>query len=231
MLILFLIVFGILFYMEGLFQSRLLPGLVLIGILLSAITLPFVQRLPLSIQRTLCFLPINVDPIVRRNAEDSTDWRLDMWREVVPTIPRYLIRGKGYSMDPDDIYLLENTRKSGYTTAYAEAILAGDYHSGPLSVIIPFGLFGVAAFLWVLAASLKVLRLNYRFGDPSLQAINTFLLAYFISRIIFFFFVFGSLYSDLAIFAGLLGLSVSLNQGVAQPTTQPAVEAKGYPLH
>ena len=227
-MILFLIVFGIMFYMEGLFSTRLFPGLVLAAILVTAVLLPFVQKLPLPVQRTLCFLPITVDPIVRRNAEDSTDWRLDMWQEVVPTIPRYLIRGKGYSMDPDDIFMLESSRKNGYTTAYAEAIVAGDYHSGPLSVIIPFGVFGAATFIWILIAALKVLRLNYRFGDPSLQSINMFLLAYFVARIIFFIFVFGSLYSDLALFAGLVGLSVSLNHGVAQPEPQPAIEPRRF---
>jgi hypothetical protein len=29
---------------------------------------------------------------------------------------------------------------------------AGDYHNGPLSILIPFGLFGMIAFLWLLGA-------------------------------------------------------------------------------
>jgi len=41
---------------------------------------------------------------------------------------------------------------------------------------------------------------------------------------IFFFAVFGSLYSDLAMFTGLLGLSVSLNGGIAKRATAAAPE-------
>jgi len=35
------------------------------------------------------------------------------------------------------------------------AELAGDYHNGPLSVIIPFGVFGVIAFVWFLLRASK----------------------------------------------------------------------------
>ncbi len=224
-MILFIVVFGIMFYLEGLFRTRLFPILVLTGLLMATLTVPFVQKLPLSVQRTLCFLPLNVDPIVRINAEDSTDWRIDMWKEVIPTIPRYLLRGKGYAMDPGEVFMMDVGRKTGFTQAYDGAILAGDYHNGPLSLIIPFGLFGVFTFVWVLVASMKVLRLNYRFGDPALQGFNMFLLAYFAARILFFFFVFGSVYSDVGTFAAIVGLSVSLNGGVAQPQPQLAAEA------
>ena len=96
------------------------------------------------------------------------------------------------------------------------AELAGDYHNGPLSVIIPLGLFGVIGFLWFLGAGISVLYRNHKFGDPAFQRINTFLLAYFIAKTICFFAVFGSLYSDLVGFTGLLGLSVSVNGGLAR---------------
>ena len=36
--------------------------------------------------------------------------------------------------------------------------------------------------------------------------------------------VFGSLYSDLSMFTGLVGLSISLNGGVAQPEHEPLPE-------
>ena len=96
------------------------------------------------------------------------------------------------------------------------AVYAGDYHSGPLSVIIPFGIYGAVALLWFLGAGVWVLRQNCRYGDPALHTINTFLLADFITRTFFFFFIFGALYSDLYHFTGLVGLGVSLNGGVAR---------------
>jgi hypothetical protein len=95
--------------------------------------------------------------------------------------------------------------------------LAGDYHNGPLSLIIPFGIWGVITFLWFLAASIKVLWANYKYGAPELHKTNTFLLSYFIAKSIFFLFVFGGFYGDLGAFVGLVGFAISLNGGVAKP--------------
>ena len=101
------------------------------------------------------------------------------------------------------------------------AELAGDYHNGPLSVIVPFGIPGVIAFVWFWWACLKVLRQNYLFGDPAFRRVNTFLLAYFIAKIVSFTAVFGGFYSDLAGFTGLVALSVSINGGMARKTVVP----------
>ena len=95
--------------------------------------------------------------------------------------------------------------------------MVGDYHNGPLSVILPFGIFGAIAFVWLLIAGLRVVYRNYRFGDPAYHHFNTFLFAYFAVKVVIFFVIFGSLHSDLPQFLGLLGLSISLNGGVAKP--------------
>src|ERR1051325_4648121 len=99
----------------------------------------------------------------------------------------------------------------------------GDYHNGPLSVIIPFGIFGSIAFLWFLGASFKVLRANYKYGDHDCFHVNTFLLAYFIAKVILFFVIFGGFYSDLPMFIGIIGFSITYNGGVAKrvPAAQP----------
>ncbi|MDB6066952.1 MAG: O-Antigen ligase [Pedosphaera sp.] len=216
-LILMLLTFALMFYMEGLFKTRYFMALSLTGILAACIILPNLQSMPLSVQRTLSFLPINIDPVARDSAEASTQWRLNMWGRVVPDIPKYLLQGKGYALNPDDLYLVGIAARQGFEEPEAMSMLAGDYHSGPLSVIIPFGIFGAVGFIWFLVASFLALRQNYRFGDPSLHLINTFLYALFIVRVAGFFFIFGSLHSDLPFFAGLVGMSVSLNGGVSKP--------------
>jgi hypothetical protein len=50
-----------------------------------------------------------------------------------------------------------------------------------------------------------------------MQLVNNFLLALFVSKIVFFFLVFGSVYSELFYFVGLVGLSIALNGGVRGP--------------
>ena len=220
MVIQFLLIFAALFYLEGLMRSRLLPALTLLAVLCCAVLAPFTDRLPLNIQRSLSFLPLPIDPIARLDAQGSNEWRLDIWRHVWPQVPHYLLLGKGYSYDANDVPLLLAMARTS-ETAGDQAEMAGDYHNGPLSVIMSFGIFGVIGFVWFMAAALRVLYQNYHFGDPAHRRLNTFLLAYFVARTIAFISVFGSFYSELACFTGLVGLSISLNGGVAKPAVVP----------
>jgi hypothetical protein len=215
-------VFVLQFFLEGLHRTRLLLVLGIAATIGGALLVPFAQRLPLSVQRAISFLPVDVDLAARADAQASNEWRLDMWRVVATQIPKYFWIGKGYAINPTDLYLSEESRRRGFVEAFDVSMISGDYHSGPLSVQIPFGIFGTLGLLWFLGASLWVLYRNYRFGDPALKTINTFLLSFFIARTIFYWAFYGSFNSDLAVFAGVIGLSVSLNGGMAKPPEEPA---------
>ena len=219
--IILLLTFFFQFYFEGLFRTQLFPVLALAGVLAVAISLPMLRHLPVTLQRSLSFLPVEVDPEVRYGAEDSTEWRLRMWRQVAPTVWQHLVLGKGYAINPRDLALINSSETRTSEDVTESAIIVGGYHNGPLSVIIPLGIFGAIGFLWFLVAGFRVLLSNFRYGDADLLHFNTFLLAYFLSRVVEFLFVFGSLYDELAIFTGLIGLSVSLNGGLRK--TSPVV--------
>lgn len=202
------------FYFEGLFRTRLLPVLVLAMILIGVVGIPVVDKLPFAIQRSLAFLPLPIDPVARYSAEASSEWRLNIWRSLWPEVPKHLLLGKGYSINPSDLEMAGAARFAHTTGSGEGSIIAGDYHSGPLSLLIPLGIYGAIGFIWFLIASLRVLHRNLRHGDPALGPVNSFLLAYFIARAIVFFFVFGTFYGDLVFFTGLVGLSISVNGGV-----------------
>jgi hypothetical protein len=207
--ILLALTFALLFYFEGLHRTRLLLPAVFVLLVGGSLLTLVAARLPYAVQRSLAFLPVPIDPVVRFATQGSTEWRLGMWRDVLPQIPQYLLLGKGYGFSGTEQYHMMNG---------LEAVeLVGDYHNGPVSVIIPFGIFGAMSFVWLLIAAIRVLYQNCKFGDPACQHANTFLLAYFVAKAIFFFTIFGSLHSDLPQFLGLLGLSISLNGGVAKP--------------
>ena len=204
-----------LFWFEGLFRSRyvvLLAGALAIGLLL----LPFAKSLPHPIQRAICVVPmVEVEPLVQREAQASSEWRIKMWKALLPEVPKYFWLGKGLGINAAEFWSevnLSKTRGSGDDAT--TFMMAGDYHNGPLSVIIPFGIWGVIGWFWFLAASIRLLYLNYRNGDPALKTINGFLLAHFLARTILFFAVFGGFYSDLAFFCGIVGFSISLNGGI-----------------
>jgi hypothetical protein len=222
MLVILALTTALLFYMEGLMRSRFLPAVILCMVLGISLIAVFANQLPLSIQRTLAVLPLDIDPVVRLNAEASSEWRIQMWRDLLPEIPEHLILGKGYGFTASDINVVYAKIQSLSRTAGAE--LVGDYHNGPLSVILPLGLPGTLVFLWFVYASMRAMYLNYKYGAPELKQINRFLLAFYSARMIFFFAVFGSLYSDLAMFTGILGLSVSLNGGIARRVAEPVLE-------
>lgn len=214
--------FLIQFFLEGLHRTRLMVVLLVSGTLAGALLVPFARQLPLAVQRAISFLPVEIDPLAKADAQFSIDWRLEMWQVVASQIPRYLWLGKGYAINPTDLYLAEESRRRGLAMPYEVAMIAGDYHSGPLSILVSFGLFGTLAFIWFQIAGVRALYHNYRWGNPALQTINTFLLAWFVSRIICYWFLFGAFNSDLMVFGGLVGLGICLNHGVAKPPAESA---------
>jgi len=219
--------FVIQFYLEGLVRTRLCAILVLTGITVGALGLPFIAKMPLAVQRCVAVIPgIQVSHLAKTDAEMSTRWRVEMWSVMVPEIPKYLILGKGYALKPADLYLANQAVMRGMVKNYETALVAGVYHNGPLSVIIPFGIFGVIGLLWLMGAGGCVLCRNYRYGDPKLQLVNTFLLALFALHIIIFFLVYGAIESDIPGFLGPLGLSVAINRGVRKPVEEVEAPAE-----
>ena len=158
-----------------------------------------------------------------------------MWKALGPEIPKYFWIGKGYTASAADYYLTAQAVRFGLARDFETSVVAGDYHNGPLSLLIPFGIWGVLAFLFFIGASLHVLFQNYRHGDPNVRNVNVFLLGFFLTRLVFFLSVFGGIHADFPILAGLVAFSISLNGGVcrervpvepaAEPARVPAVRA------
>ena len=213
-IIAFLILFGIMFYLEDLLRSRLLPTAVLGVSTLAVLIVIFAPHLPLQMQRCVAFLPLEVDPMVRLDAEASTTWRLEMWKSVLPQVPKHLLLGTGFAIERTDLEIFAIKSRTSNTPEYYGSAIASDFHNGPLSVLLPLGIWGLLGFVWLCWAGLRVLHANYRYSDPELKTINMFLFALFLTQTILFFFIYGSFQTQLAQFTGLLGLSVALNGGV-----------------
>lgn len=217
---------GIQFFIEGLHRTKYLVIGIMAFILTVAVVIPFADKLPLPVQRCLTILPLDLDRGAVEQARNSTDWRLEMWRALVPDIPKYFWLGKGFALDPKDMYFSQQHISLRVNQPYEVSLVAGDYHNGPLTIIIPFGIWGIIAFTWFSIASYNVLRRNLLYGDESIKNINRFLLTCYLAKMVFFVFIFGSFYLDLVVFTGIVALSISMNRGVAGPVTAPVrVEA------
>src|SRR5206468_306574 len=145
------------------------------------------------------------------------------WKVVVPEIPQYLFRCKGFAYSGTDSYLTNEAMRRGMYPLYEEALISGSYHQGILSLVIPFGIWGAIGFVWFCWAALKALYANYRNGSDELKVVNTFLISYFLARLIFYLFVYGQFELDFFHFTGTVGLSISLNGGV-RTGRKPAAE-------
>lgn len=236
--------FVVQFWLEGLHKTSLLPLFLVVGLAMTAISLPFAAQLPYALQRALSVFRIPVSPEVELDTRNSNEWRIRMWADVAPQIPRYLLLGKGFGINMRETIMAQDmvySRRSIDNTAAAQA--SQDYHNGPLSVLIPLGIFGVIGLVWFWYAGLKLLYANHRYGVPELQNINTLLLSLFITKIFHFVFIFGSLHIDFYQFTGLLGLSVALNGGMGgqpapaviekpvKPRGKPAIVPQAPPLY
>ena len=227
-LIVLALVFVVQFYLEGLFTTRLFPVCCLLLALTAALVVPLASKLPYTMQRTLAILPLNLDPVVRYDAQASSEWRVKIWELLWPDLPKYVFLGKGYGVDPTEMYLKEESVRRGLATSSEQAWVEGDYHNGPLSIYVPFGTPGVLAFALFLGAGWRTLHRYYRRGPPALHRINTFLFALFITKTVYFWVVFGAISTDLFQFTGLVGLSVALNTGT-QLSTESDADTLGAP--
>ena len=228
----FFLIFAIQFYLEGLHRTAYLPVLALSFILAASLALPFVRQLPYTFQRALAFLPIDLDPRAVQDAEDSTKWRLQTWEAVLGQVPSHLLLGKGLVMTAKDYeFALGDLTHSLQVISEDQnwAALAGDYHNGPLSLVMQFGIWGVLAFVWFQVAAFRVLINNYRYGNPALRTINTFLLAVYTARALMWLLIVGGFYSDMQGYVGYLAMSICLNGGVARPEPEPAAEPARAP--
>lgn len=221
------------FFLEGLHRTKLMPFVVAFGVACAVTVIPLASRLPFTFQRTLAIFPqslIQLSPDARMAAESSTQWRIDMWKSLLPTIPRYLLLGKGYAISVEDYQFM------GVDSAFHSAdagqqglALSGDYHNGPLSVVIPFGIWGALGFLWFTAASLWVMYRNFRYGDPDLATVNAFLFTSYAVAMFLFYFIVGGFADGMVGVTGILGLSVSINRGVRRPPA-PARRPQSIPF-
>ena len=133
-----------------------------------------------------------------------------------PQVPQYLLLGRGYAISQGNLAIATSQSFRYLSSADAVAI-SGAYHSGPLSVLMPFGAWGAIGLIWFWIASGRALYNNFRHGDPAFRTINTYLLASFITNIFIFLVIFGAIENDVAAFAVIVGLSVSINGGIRRP--------------
>ena len=105
---------------------------------------------PLTIQRALTVLPLGWDAEALKTAEDTTTWRLDMWRDAWndPNYFKDKIFGDGFGFTQQELMLFANQMiglqgLTGVSNTYEMFIIRGSLHNGPLSSIRYGGFVGL----------------------------------------------------------------------------------------
>jgi hypothetical protein len=182
----------------------------------------------------MSFLPLKWDASVVADADASTGWRLGLWHALWPQVPQYLLQGKGYAMSSDDFEMIGSGAFVGFGSSLDASqqplAISGDYHSGPLSTLIPFGIWGAIGILWLMAVSLFVCYRNYKYGDAELKTFNNFFLANILWAVLGFFFVFGAYQGAVGDLAKVLGFSLAMNWGICRPPPKPVSNPRIKPL-
>ena len=194
------------------------------GMLLGLVALISVQgslvQLPLTVQRTLSWLPGDWSQEAVAGAEGSTQWRVEMWGWAWndDRILRDKVWGQGFGLSLDDMSLIAASLMAGQTgqnllggSDRESFMITGTFHSGPLSAIKYVGVVGLALYYSLMCfMALLAWKLCMR-----ARGTKAFTLALFVGiPIIYepfnFMVIFGGLdsnYPQLLFWAGLLNMT------------------------
>jgi hypothetical protein len=133
-------------------------------------------QIPLPIQRTMSFIPfVEWDASAVAAADDSTQWRVDMWKEALAS-DRYIRNkfwGDGLGFRLEDFLAIQRA-VLGWGGAFSQAqsneaaMIKGSFHSGPLSTVRVVGAVGMLVMLLtIFSFAIKAYQLaKASYGTP-----------------------------------------------------------------
>jgi O-Antigen ligase len=153
-------------------------------------------ELPRSAQRALSFLPGRWDAYARLEAQESTRWRVEMWKEMLTT-DRYIdshLFGDGFGFKKRDLELMIYYKKFGDVSSGQESfMISGNVHSGPVSAIRYVGYVGFGLFLTtIVGLSILAWRILWRARHTPFRILGFLICAPIVLEPFMFCFVFGA---------------------------------------
>lgn len=218
---------------KGMIISGLL-GVVALGALSG---LNLVHPLPPNVQRALSPFPGTWEERYVRQAESSTEWRVEMWKEALLTdhwIENKWL-GDGLGMSRLELARSKSLQEgafrhniSGLSVHQENAMIDGNYHSGPVQTIRTVGYVGlVILFLAQIRLATRAHRLLMRCKGTAWYHVALFYMIPLIIQPIYFTFIFGDFRGGaVGLFLGLAGYKLLDNN-----LPVPAYEPKARPVH
>lgn len=144
----------------GFFKSQTkifyLMKILFIGIFLWILIIFISPSLPPTMQRAVSFVPFTqIDYRVIMNAAHSVDWRVEIWDFALQDLSRYWLVGRGVAFN-----VLEAIQSLGLAVGSGDSFQAyhtHTYHSGPITLLIDFGIPGLLIFLGFTIFLIKII--------------------------------------------------------------------------
>lgn len=215
-----------------------LAGVVLMALAIGALY-GFAHHLPLSFQRSVAWLPgIPISLEAKVSALNTSEWRIELWRQTFNMIPEYVWIGRGLGFDLTGAYNAF-TLASDRGTEYQFFIAVHNYHNGPLWLLIDLGLAGLLAGLVFMVGS--VVRYGRCLGTipehTQWKQVYVITYSYFVAACIFFFTVFGGgvFFAQIVLAASILevivrSVAAEKNKADAQPAPKPIRTTQVHPI-
>jgi hypothetical protein len=113
------------------------------------------SHLPLGLQRAVSFVPgAHIDYRTAQDAAGSIEWRVEIWKYCLDRAKEYLLIGRGSAFN-----IWETAENVGVwdiqTFSPWFAFQTRSYHSGPLSLLVDYGLPGLLIALWLTVLVIK----------------------------------------------------------------------------
>jgi uncharacterized membrane protein YhaH (DUF805 family) len=190
-----------------------------------------VRDLPYGVQRVISLLPVEVDSAARVDAEQSAEWRFEMWRLALGT-DRYIQNkwlGDGFALSSREMHAIIDTIQ-GYTSfmdsSQEQALAKGSYHGFHVETIRFTGVVGLLAALFLMAAAFRTASTCIR----RLRDDTLFPYVVFVALPVFIYpfwaiLVFGSYRSEFPQFIALAGILKMLDNLSHAGQTVPQIDA------
>jgi hypothetical protein len=198
-----------------------------IGLAVLAFLMVVAPMLPRAMQRAVSFIKfIPVDLDIAQRAEESSNWRFDMWRDYcIPNVPKYILVGRGMAYEIGGFAWLQS---SWYITGDFFYQM-GRYHSGPFSLLLDYGLLGTvsftAFFLLAIREGWATLR-RFKAGQEETTAYRfyAYLTIYLSYRIVSFYMIFGDVRESMPQLLVLVVLMRIVRKNLLEPVAVAGVQ-------
>lgn len=191
--------------------------------------------LPPNVQRTLSFLPGTWEKRIVEDAEGSTAWRVEMWKEALTT-DRYIhnkMLGDGLGFSARELAAqklmegLQASGASGFDVQRDYVLVTGEYHSGLVQTIRVTGYVGLVLLLAAMTLNaVRAHRLIARVRGTQYFVVVCFFCIPMVWHPIFFTFVYGAFGTDLPLLLINMGFLRMMENNLLPAITSAATERK-----